>query len=121
MKNVILKTFWKCKEREVTIWLTVARDPVKAYQEMKQPRGNPASDDFHACHAYNGDEFALYFPLKKLRHSDVAHEIFHCTHRVWERCGDKFQVNHSEPYAFLNGFLHDWVYAQLKKHKIKVV
>ena len=55
-----------------------------------------------------------------VRHSEIAHECFHLTHRIMEWTNDRFSPKHHEPYAYLNGWLSGFVYHVARLHKIRV-
>lgn len=106
--------------------LVVARDVVKAAKEMTKmfPNQVDDTDGFVAAAFRNAstNTFGAFFSTgRSLCHDIIAHELFHITMRVMRHIDDRFHIDNSEPYAYLNGWLHDWVYKQLKKGKVRVV
>lgn len=64
--------------------------------------------------------FRVVFLKTALSHNLIAHELFHCTHRILQDTGDTFSSEHHEPYSYLNGWLTGWVHKQLTKAKLRV-
>lgn len=76
--------------------------------------------EFDALHCYHRACFSIFFTYTNLTHNAIAHEIFHATHRIAERCGIEFRPNNHEPFAFLQGYLTEVAYGFIKKHKIRI-
>lgn len=69
-----------------------------------------------ACLGYHGRKFALIFePAAKARREVVAHELFHLTHRILEKCQMNFDESHHEMGAYLCEWLTKRVFAMLDK------
>lgn len=64
--------------------------------------------------------FCIIFDTRYLDHNLIAHEIFHVTHRMLDYCGKDFKVKNHEEFAYLHGFLSNFVYNQLKQWKIRI-
>ena len=72
-------------------------------------------DDLHAaCLGYSGRKFGLFFEPKFKRRGIIAHEIFHLTHRILEKCTCNFDAGHHEPGAYLCEYLTEKVHAILE-------
>jgi hypothetical protein len=69
---------------------------------------------------YREWNFCMMLDKDRINHNLIAHEVFHVTHRMLDYCGVKFRVNNHEAFAYVNGFLSDYVYKQLLAWKIKI-
>ncbi len=67
-----------------------------------------------------GWNFCIMIDSSYLDHNIIAHECFHATHRIADWSGLKFHKNGHEEFAYLNGFLNNFVHKQLKEWKIRV-
>lgn len=65
-------------------------------------------------------QFAIIFDVNELDHELIGHEIFHVTGRIAKWCGIKYDVDNSEPMAFLSGWIHKFVYQSLRRSGYKV-
>jgi hypothetical protein len=65
-------------------------------------------------------DMALLFGTEDISHNLIAHEIFHATHVILDFVGNKFSIEHTEPFAYLSGYITDLVYKDIKKWKIKI-
>lgn len=68
----------------------------------------------------SGGYYLLLLKPRDCTHGQIAHEIFHLTHRIMEWTGDRFDDDHSEPAAYLVQWLTKRVYGQLKRWGVKV-
>lgn len=119
-KALLMKSTTSMELYFVEITVFVARDPAAALSAVHLWAGDTRVEDFlgSALCAYRDHRFLMAFV--ELTHNTIAHEIFHCVHGIMERTGDKFTAEHHEPYAYLQGWIAEWVYSQLKKAKIRV-
>ncbi len=79
-----------------------------------------AAIDGLCCSEPDNYSFGIFYDWTSLTHGTVAHEIFHLTHRIIHEVGGKFRMDNQEQHAYLNGWLSDWVYKQLKKQKVTI-
>jgi hypothetical protein len=77
-------------------------------------------EDFGGRSIYKDGHFGLQIRRDCLEHNEIAHEVFHITHRIWHYLGHDLLAHSSEPHAYLCGFITDWVYAQLRKARFTV-
>lgn len=68
----------------------------------------------------NRRNVVVIFKRSNLSYNLVAHEVFHATHCALQLCSAKFNEDDHEPFAYMNGWLHQWVYSVLKKHGVTV-
>ena len=99
-----------------TLWVVVA-DNIK--RERKKWDYMFGEDDGKwtalCCYTGNGD-FGLFF-RDNATIEDIAHEVFHCTHRVLDWASVKFDKDNHESAALLNGWLMGKVMEVVKKLK----
>ena len=71
-------------------------------------------NDLHAaCLGYEGRKYVLFFEPKYVKKGIVAHEIFHLTHRILEKCSANFDPCHHECGAYLCEYLTDKIFKML--------
>ena len=97
---------------DVEVVVIVTNDIPAAYQ---REFGFEIDDTRGACLGYHGRKFGLFFEPKFARKGVIAHEIFHLTHRILEKCSCNFDSGHHEPGAYLCEWLTEKVYAVLEK------
>lgn len=119
-KNIVLRKKVYCHLYEVSIWLVVARDALKARIGMMEEFDSYDGPEFQAVCSWYGNNFGVFFPAADVRHRDIGHELHHCSQRILQRCGDRLSDDRPEPHAYLNGWLHAWVYKALKGAKIRI-
>ena len=126
-KNVVLhKSTYLPIYSELMLSLIVARDAVKAHddfvEKILQCRIDPKARGTFSARACSGDNglFALFFHNNSLlTHRTIAHEIDHIVGFVLDYIN--YQPSPAdEPRAFLTGYFHGWVYAQLHKARIRI-
>jgi hypothetical protein len=106
---------------EVDIDLVVCRDQETALFVLNKWTGEDEKDtDFGAMCCWNGCRFFLLFRNDYLEHRVIAHEIMHCTARIMQYVGVRFDPDNHEAYACLQGSLARWVYGQLKKAGLRI-
>lgn len=69
---------------------------------------------------YNRAHLSLFLCIDDMSHDLIAHEVFHCTHRIMEHRSVDIAPKHHEAPAMLNGHISQLVYNDLKKWKIKI-
>jgi hypothetical protein len=72
-------------------------------------------NDFSGLTISKGSDYAIALGHDRLEHDVIAHEIFHATQAIMERCCEPIDPDHHEPHAYLCGLLTAWVYQQIKK------
>lgn len=101
----------------------VVSDDIRKSQK-KEPRfsrlGKQKVSDSMGVAIYAGWEFCIILDSRYIDHSLVAHEAFHVTHRILDYCNLEFKVNNHEAFAYMNGFLNEFMYKNLKKWKIRI-
>lgn len=122
-KHVRLKTSTSVPIYDCGLWLVVAAEPSVVLRGMattfpNQPEVEPEA--FAALHVWAGSDFGLFFRSDRMRHSIIAHEILHSTHRIMEYIECPLTSSTGEPFAYLNAWIHNWVYSQFKKAGIRV-
>lgn len=97
---------------DVSVTVTITNDIPAAYKrEFDVDIGATQM----ACLGYNKNRFGLFFePAAVKRHEIIAHEIFHLTHRILERCCMNFDEGHHEVGAYLCEWLTKKVFEILK-------
>lgn len=100
--------------------LVVAASIEAARYDFRDVFGQSTSENYNGMCAYLGPNFGLFFAADRLTHKTIAHEIFHATGRIMERCGCKLTPENHEPYAYLCGWITNWVYAELKAKGLKL-
>lgn len=99
---------------DVSVSVVVTHDIPAAYKKMF---GYVIEKTPMACLGYEGNKFGLFLePKAKLEHHIIAHELFHLTHRILERCEMNFDAAHHEMGAYLNEWLHETVHEILNLH-----
>jgi hypothetical protein len=74
----------------------------------------PAPEGFDALCSYSsGHNFALFFEPEALTHRIIGHEVWHLTKRICEWSG--VSIEDHEACALLCGWLHWWVYENVRK------
>ena len=97
---------------DVSIGVVVTRDIPAAY---KREFGIEIDHTMMACLGYHGRRFVLFLePAAVSRREIIAHEIFHLTHRILEKCSMNFDSGHHEVGAYLCEHLTKKVFAILK-------
>src|SRR4051812_18594142 len=87
----------------VSLWLYVGADAELDLAIKGSRFGDVVKDpseDYAGRAFFKGSDFAIAIRRSELTHDVVAHEIFHITHAMWERTGDKFSSKHHEPYSY---------------------
>lgn len=107
-----MKKVFQVDVYDVSVAVIVTRDIPAAYLSEF---GVVIDDTRMACLGYNGRRFALFLePVAKARHEIIAHEIFHLTHRILEKCTMNFDPGHHEMGAYLCEHLTKKIFAILK-------
>jgi hypothetical protein len=76
---------------------------------------------FDGLNSYdNAGKFAIFLDRHTLSHRSLSHEIFHVTHRIMEYVGDRFTPRNQEPYAYLNCWITQQVYALCSAWRLKI-
>lgn len=97
---------------DVSVSVIVTNDIPAAY---KKHFGIEIGDTRMACLGYNKNDFGLFLePKAAERHEIIAHEIFHLTHRILERCSMNFDEGHHEVGAYLCEWLTKQIFTILK-------
>lgn len=65
--------------------------------------------------SFHGHRFALFAQRRYLCHDLIAHEVFHLTHRILESSSVPFKEDNHEVFAYLNGWLSEKVYGELRR------
>jgi|HubBroStandDraft_1064217.scaffolds.fasta_scaffold163140_2 hypothetical protein len=77
--------------------------------------GIDIGDTRMACLGYKKNEFGIFLEPQAARRLEiVAHEIFHLTHRILERCAMNFDEGHHECGAYLNEWLTKQIFDILR-------
>lgn len=63
---------------------------------------------------------ALMISRDSLTHEVINHEIYHATHRIAEFAGVKHSFDNDEPFAYLCGYISEFVYGKLKQWGLRV-
>lgn len=87
-----------------TLTVVLTDSVVKEWNALDFPGHTP--DDPQTTHydglcAFRSGRFWIFLDEKKISVPLIAHEVFHCTHRVMAFVGSEFHVSHQEPYAYL--------------------
>lgn len=86
-----------------------------------EPDKNEEGTSYLGMCAYRGANLYLLFDRRgPITHDTLGHEIFHMTHRILEIVGTNFSTENHEPFAYLAGWMHAWVYRELKKARVKI-
>lgn len=104
---------------EVVVSTDIPKSITKPFR-VKYLGEQDVEGEFCAIHCYHRACFSIFFTYENLTHNTIAHEIFHATMRIGERCGVMFNKDNHEPFAYLQGFLAETAYGLFKKHKIRV-
>jgi hypothetical protein len=98
------------------IWI-IATDDIQASRRAREGvLGSIDSSQYTGlCSWDNRGKFFLFFTIKCLDHSLIAHEVFHLTHRILEYCEASYHPQHSEAHAHLCGWLTNVVYQDLAR------
>lgn len=99
------------------VWLIVT-DSVRESRKKRSDIFGPI-EDVEYMGLFSFDErgkFAIFLRRGEANHELIAHELFHATVRMLEYCGVgmPFKGGH-ETHAYVNGFLHETVYAKLRE------
>lgn len=81
--------------------------------EFVQRFGTELTGEFSGVLSYRTHHFGLFFDQSRLTPEIIAHEVFHCTHRMLEYIGHELTTNSCEPHAYLCGWITDWMYKNL--------
>lgn len=79
----------------------------------------------HDCTEYEGltvskdGDVAVILGIDRMSLNTLVHEVFHATHAIMERC-EPLDRGHHEPYAYLCGWLADWVASEVRRHGIRI-
>lgn len=121
-KNILVKARTDVPLYACHLWCVVAHDARKALRDMDTVFTNQPDDysPFTALAVRQDHKFGLFFHPDDITTAVVGHEIMHATHRIMDWIGCDLANDSSEPFAFLNGWIHGWVYTQLKKARIRV-
>lgn len=108
----ILKRTFKVPIHDVTVIVIVTHDIPASY---KKEFGVDIGNAQMACLGYDKRKFGLFFePATRTRPEIVAHEIFHLTHRILEKCHMNFDEGHHEMGAYLCEYLTKTINRVLK-------
>src|SRR5690606_31309315 len=66
------------------------------------------------------DRCAIFIDRQYVNHRTISHELFHATHRILDNLPHEFSPNGHEPFAYLNGYLAELVYGDLRRWRIPV-
>ncbi len=71
--------------------------------------------DSPVLHTWAGDQhFGLFFARSEVSVEMIAHEVFHASLRMAERCHLALGPDNHEPTAFLHGWLFNEVFTRLR-------
>lgn len=116
-KNVLIKRTTTLPLYDFKVKLVVARDIVPVVSSyITIPEGLV----YEGLCLARGREVVVIYRLRDMTAGLIAHELFHATHRIMEGISANFSTIHQEPFAYVNEWLHNQVYAQLKKARIRV-
>jgi hypothetical protein len=100
------------------LYLVVAKDPVEKFKKMQKSIFKELEvDSFYALSCYVRDTHAIFLPFG-VDFNTVVHECFHTTMHLLHYRVAPFDINNHENYAYLHGWLVDWVVGQLKKRNV---
>lgn len=100
---------------DAIVYLTVAKDVVKARAALNKTFGEVQGDDFQGiCSTNGGNKFSIVIPFKASC-GLIAHEVFHLTHFILDWSNVHFTADDDEAGALLHGYLMEWVSKQLSK------
>lgn len=99
---------------EVTLVLTDA--PVRARNSKAMvKRFGPYPHRYAGLHTWAGDQhFGLFYVRSEVSVELIAHEVFHASLRMSERCHFALGPDNHEPTAFLHGWLFNEVFTRLR-------
>jgi hypothetical protein len=100
------------------LYLSISDDAHVARRKLAGTFGESKDDEWHALCDFNGPYAGIFFFRDTLTHGTLAHEIFHATIGIIVSKGDTFGRDNEESFAYLNGWITDWVYRQLLRAKI---
>jgi hypothetical protein len=106
------RTIFQVPIYDVTVVVVLTRDIPDSY---KREFGIEIEDSRMACLGYHGRKFGIFLePAAARRLEIVAHEIFHLTHRILEKCSMNFDESHHEMGAYLCEYLTKKIFQTLK-------
>ncbi len=115
-------TIGKVPIYSVNLELVLTDDIVKS--QKKSPRferlGKQRPLGAAGLMLWAGYDFCIMLDRRYLNHNVIAHECFHATHRIATYVGLKMRAGAHEEFAYLNGFLNNFVYNQLKEWNVRV-
>lgn len=112
------------KKYDIPVWparlfVGVSRNPERERRSMDEVFG-PVPDSMSGWRALtscsNDGRFGIFFGTRGLSIDEVAHEVFHVTHRILEWSHANFDPDHHEQGAYLHGHLFDLTYKQVKRY-----
>lgn len=99
-----------------TLYLIVAEDPVSKFKKMQKSIFKELEiDSFHALSCYYRDKHGIFLPLD-VEFDTVIHECFHTTMHLLHYRNVSFDINNHEPFAYLHGWISNWVVGEMEKH-----
>ena len=74
-------------------------------------------EESDVCLANTDDhgKFVIIFKRGELTHDAIGHEIAHCAGYMMKFLGIKYDPDNDEPFAYLIGWLSDFVYRNIPK------
>lgn len=106
---------------DVRLWVATSTQPFELRKDFDWAFGKRHADDqYSATVEYDASKFLILFDTGELAHNIIAHEVFHCTHRILEHCGFYMGTQTHEPSAYLCGYITELVYADMAKWRVKV-
>lgn len=116
---------WKAKVFNIPIYdvkfgLVLTSEPERFRQRksVKALFGEYRGPAFDAMTCSSTNDYLII--IKVASHRNIAHEVFHATHRIMEACSHELTTDSHEPHCYLAGHLTELVYRQLKAWKVRV-
>ena len=94
--------------------------PDKDWEEVEWLPEDDGCKAFFLCNEYS-KSFAILLNEGKDRPtmSDIGHEAYHMVDAIMQYI-EEAPAWGSEPAAYLSGFIHEWIAAELKKMKVRI-
>lgn len=104
---------------EADIWLIVADDMHAERVKMKDLFGEPpGKDSYGALSSYDGiGNFSMFFQAHRVGIKEIAHEVFHVTHRILDWTASNFDPEHHEAGALLHAYLMEWALKETERFR----
>lgn len=106
----------------IDFMLIITNDINRTRKEYEDIFGEYTGNPIDALCSWSPEEyiFALIIKKDKIGHGLIAHEVFHCVHRMMETMGDEFSKESHEPYAYLCGWVTSKIYKTIHKLKFRI-